>query len=107
FEERMGDTPLSHYMEEFYEEIQQRHVDLEIFEASGTLIPERISKLSLREFDPAKFPASRGATNIFLVGHAVYFALYKHSQIGLKIQQSEMSQIFHFLFDFVERKAGG
>ncbi|MBI2453345.1 hypothetical protein HYV56_01435 [Candidatus Peregrinibacteria bacterium] len=103
FEERLGDVPLSKFVEDFFQEIRDRKIDFEIYEASGNLIPERFRKISFASFAPAKFPAARGTTNIFLAGHAVYLACYKHSQIGLKIKQSEISQIFHFLFDFMAK----
>ena len=79
--------------------MKKRKIDLEIFEASGTLIPERLRKVSMESFDPSKLPAAKGTTNIFLAGHAVYLACYKTAPVGLKIKQAEMSQMFHFLFD--------
>lgn len=105
FEERLGEVPLSKFVDEFFSEVQRRKLDLDILEASGTLVPERIRKVSFQDFRPEKFPAARGTTNVFLVGHAVYIACYGSSQIGLKIKQSEISQIFHFLFDFIRLKA--
>lgn len=106
FEEKLGDVPLSKFVNEFYSEIKRRRIDLEIFEASGTLIPERLKKVGLKDFTPEKLPAARGTTNIFIAGHAVYIACYQKTQIGLKIKQSEISQIFHFLFDFVDKNVG-
>ena len=103
FEERLGETPLSTFIQEFYEEVTKKKLDLEIYEASGSLIPERLKKLSIEEFTPERLPAARGTTNIFIVGSAVYLACYKDSQIGLKIQQSEIAQMFHFLFDVAGR----
>lgn len=99
FEERLGEIPLSKFIKEFFREIKKSRVDLEIFEAVGGFIPECVRKVSFTEFDPEKRPAARGTTNIFLVGSVVFIACYKTSQIGLKIKQSEISQIFHFLFD--------
>jgi sugar-specific transcriptional regulator TrmB len=107
FDERLGDIPLSKYVEEFFQEIAERKINLEVFEATGMLIPERIHQVPMAQFSPEKMPAARGTTNIFLAGHAVYIACYQTSQIGLKIQQSEISQIFHFLFDLMKRMGDG
>ena len=105
FEERLGDIPLSKFVKKFFTEIKKRKIDLEVLEATGTLIPETLHKTSFKEFDPNLLPAAKGTTNIFLAGYAVYIACYKTSQIGLKIKHSEMSQIFHFLFDIIGKKA--
>lgn len=105
FEERLGDVPLSRFVDEFFADIRKCKLDVEILEASGTLIPERVRAVSFTEFQPEKFPAARGTTSIFLVGSCVYLACYKDTQIGMKIKQAEMSQIFHFLFDVVGRSA--
>jgi len=104
FEERLGDIPLSKFVKEFFTEIKKRKIDLEIFEATGTLIPEALHKTSFKDFDPNLLPAAKGTTSIFLAGYAVYIACYKSSQIGLKIKHSEMSQIFHFMFDILGKK---
>lgn len=104
FEERLGDVPLSRFVEDFFKELKLRKIQLEIYEAAGNLIPEHLRKISFEEFDPSRLPAARGTTNIFIAGHAVYVSCYKTSQIGLKIKQSDISQIFHFLFDFIGKK---
>ena len=104
FEERLGDVPLSRFVHEFYDEIKKRKIDTQIFEAAGNLIPEHLNSVSIEKFDPTKLPAAQGTTNIFLAGHALYIACYKDTQIGLKVKQTEMSQIFHFLFDFIAKK---
>ncbi|MBD3330425.1 hypothetical protein GF354_02740 [Candidatus Peregrinibacteria bacterium] len=103
FNEKLGNVALSEFVQNFFQEIKNKKIDLEIFEACGTLMPERVQKVSPKEFDPALLPAARGTTSIFLVGHAVYIACYKNTQIGLKIKQSDMSQIFHFIFDFLQK----
>jgi len=103
FDEQLGNVSLSVYIEDFFEKVKEQNYDLEIFEASGTLIPERLQKVSAKDFDPHKLPAARGTTNIFIAGSSVYIAYYKESQIGLKIKQSEVSQIFHFIFDFMAK----
>lgn len=102
FDERLGDTPLSRYVGDFFEDVRTRGLDLEVLEATGTLLPERLRRRD-DNIDPTKLPAARGATNVFIVGHAVYLACYKQSQVGLKIKQAELSQIFHFLFDMLRR----
>lgn len=104
FDERLGDVPLSRFVKGFFQEVQRRNMAVEIFSASGNLLPETIREVAFAQFDPEKLPAARGTTNIFLAGHALYIACYKDTQIGLKIKQSEMSQIFHFLFDFMKAK---
>jgi|SRR6185295_17017862 len=103
FEERLGDVPLSEFVADFFTELEREKIALEIFEATGTLLPERIHTITPEKFDPQKLPAARGTTNIFLAGHVVYITCYKHSQIGLKIAQSEIAQMFHFLFDLMRK----
>jgi len=104
FEQQLGNVPLSNFMQEFYDSAKEKKLTVDIIEASGTLLPERIRRIALRDFRPDEYPASRGATNVFLVGSALYLACYGDSQIGLKIKQEQMSQIFHFFFDAVSGK---
>ncbi len=105
FDERLGDVPLSTFVRGLFADLRKNKIDMEIFEASGTLIPERLHNVSFETINPDKLPAARGATNIFLVGQVVYLTCYKHSQIGLKIKHAEISQIFHFLFDMMGKMA--
>jgi len=105
FQERLGDVELSKFISEFYKELNTAKIDVEIYEASGNLIPERLNKITSSDnFDLRKLPATRGTTHIFIAGHAVYLACYKNSQIGLKIKQNEISQMFHFIFDMLSVK---
>ena len=99
FDEKIGNTSLGDYISEFFEDIQKMKIHIEAFEATGTLIPERIQKSSFVDRDISSLPAARGTTNIFIAGHTVYLSSFKKNAIGLKIKQQEMSQIFHFLFD--------
>lgn len=105
FDQQMGSMRLSQFMDEFFLEAKKRALGIEIVEASGTLLPEYVRRIDPRHFAPEHFPAARGATNVFLVGTALYLACYDDSQIGLKIKQQQMSQIFHFFFDMVCRTA--
>lgn len=99
FDQQMGTAKLSTFMDEFFSETKKRDLNVEIIEASGTLLPEYIRRIDPRHFSAEHMPAARGATNVFLVGTALYLACYDDSQIGLKIKQQQMSQIFHFFFD--------
>lgn len=101
FDQQMGATTLAKFTEEFFKDAQKLKLGIEMLEASGTLIPEYIRRLDPVHFDPKEFPGARGATNVFLIGTALYLACYGDSQIGLKIKQEQMSQIFHFFFDAI------
>jgi len=107
FEERLGDASLATYAEEFYTDIQAHNISLDVFEATGSLIPERLKRSTQRDFDPSNLPAARGTTNMFVIGNIVYIACYHNSPIGLKIDHLEISQIFHFLFDFIGKRIEG
>ena len=106
FEEWLGDEPLSKTVRSFFSDLREQKVDVEVFEATGALVPERLRRLSFRTLDLARLPVARGTTNVFLVAHTVYLACYKGNQIGLKIKQADMSQIFHFLFDTLGKITG-
>lgn len=101
FDQHMGSTTLAKFTEEFFKDVQKAKLAIEMLEASGTLLPEYIRRLDPVHFDPHEFPAARGATNVFLVGTALYLACYGDSLIGLKLKQEQMSQIFHFFFDAI------
>ncbi|MBP7114511.1 MAG: hypothetical protein KBA40_03595 [Candidatus Peribacteraceae bacterium] len=103
FDQQMGSVALSKFMGDFFRDAKESNLSIEIIEASGTLLPEYIRRIDPRHFDPDELPASRGATNVFLVGTALYLACYGDSQIGLKIKQEQMSRIFHFFFDAISK----
>ncbi len=105
FDQQMGTVRLSKFMDEFFAEAKKSALAVEILEASGTLLPEYIRRIDPAHFLPEDFPAARGTTNVFLVGTALYVACYGDSQIGLKVKQGQMSQIFHFFFDMVAKLA--
>jgi DNA-binding Lrp family transcriptional regulator len=105
FEERPGAMTSAGFMDEFFAEVRKRKLDIEILEASGTLLPERVRRVFLHEFHPEHIAAARGATNVLLAGTVVYITCYRDSQIGLKIKQGEMSQLFHFFFDMLTKMA--
>lgn len=103
FEEWVGDEPLSKTVREFFKDIKEQSVAVELFEATGGLVPERVRKVPYDELDLGNLPIARGTTNIFVVGHNVYLATYKGGQVGLKIKHADLSQIFHFIFDYLGR----
>ena len=82
---------------------KKRSLAIDVIEASGTLLPEYVRLVDIERFEPEDFPAARGATNVFLVGTALYLACYGDSQVGLKVKQEQMSQIFHFFLDAISK----
>ncbi len=99
FDQQLGNVPLSRFMKEFFSDLKERELGIEIIEASGTLLPEYIRKIAPEDFHLDTMPAARGATSVFIVGSALYLACYDDVPMGLKIKHAQMSQIFHFLLD--------
>lgn len=106
FEDWVGDEPLSKTVRSFFSDLRERKMIVELFEATGGLVPERVRRVPFSELDLSNLPIARGTTNIFLVGHNVYLATYKGGQVGLKIKHADLSQIFHFLFDYLGKGQG-
>ena len=101
FEEKLAQQSLAKYIQEFYSDLEGANITLDVYEATGSLIPERIIRSKQRTFDPSKLPATRSTTSMFLVGHTLYLASYGSLEVGLKIEHDHISQIFHFIFDFI------
>ncbi len=99
FNEQLTETNLTKSVNNFFSQAQKQGLDIQIYQANGTLIPEQLQKLNLINFHKEELPSAKGTTNIFIAGNAVYIAYYKQTQIGLKIKQAEITQIFHFMFD--------
>ncbi|MDD5055810.1 MAG: helix-turn-helix domain-containing protein [Candidatus Peribacteraceae bacterium] len=99
FHDRLESVPLSKFMSEFRRAVDLEGIDMDILEATGTIVPERMERRHMKDFDFSSLPAAGGATHILLAGAAVYLLTFKQTQIGLKIRQQEMAQVFHFLFD--------
>lgn len=104
FSDRLENVPLSRFMSQFWQSVRQGGIDMDILEATGTIIPERMEQRTMESVDLSKIPAAGGATHIFLAGAAVYLLTFSSMQIGLKIKQQEMAQVFHFLFDVMKKK---
>ena len=104
FEGWLGNEPLSKIVQEFFKELDERGITTEMFEATGSLVPEHVKKHALKQAADTPLTVAHGTTNILIVGNTVYLACYKRSMIGLKITQAELSQLFHFLLDVVGRK---
>lgn len=107
FDQKLGTVKLPPFVDEFFRDIKTGNLSIEILEASGTLIPEYIRRIDINNFAMSALPATRGATHVFLVGSALYLACYGDTPIGLKVKQEQMSQIFHFLFDTMQRSVEG
>lgn len=103
FEEWLSDEAMQRTVRGFFNDLQKQKINVELFEVTGGLIPERLRKLSGKDVAASSTLVTHGSTNIFLIGHTVYLACYKGTQIGLKMTQAELSQIFHFLFDLAGR----
>ncbi len=99
FEEWLSDDAMKRTVSGFFKDLKEHSVSVELFEVTGGLVPERLRKLSGKDAAISTSLVTHGSTNIFLIGRTVYLACYKGTQIGLKITQAELSQIFHFLFD--------
>lgn len=99
FDQKLGNVSLEEFIGEFFADAKTIGVSVDIIEASGTLLLERLRHIPFAKFDPKLFPASRGAANVFLIGSAFYVASYQDVPIGLKVKQEAMSQVFHFFFD--------
>ncbi|NOS67579.1 MAG: hypothetical protein HOO67_04420 [Candidatus Peribacteraceae bacterium] len=103
FEEWLSDDAMQRIVGGFFKDLKAQSVSVELFEVTGGLVPERLRKLSGKDISAPMTLVTHGSTNIFLIGHTVYLACYKGTQIGLKMTQAELSQIFHFLFDLAGR----
>lgn len=101
YEEWVGDEPLSKTVRSFFKDLQEKRIQVDVFEVTGGLVPEHVRGIPFDQLDMGNLPIARGTTNIFLVGKTVYLATYKGSQVGLKMKQGELSQIFHFMFDMM------
>lgn len=105
FDQQLGAVKLPSFVDEFFKDVQKTSLAIEVIEASGTLIPEYLRRIDISRFSMSSLPAARGATNVFLVGSALYLACYGDTPIGLKVKQEQMSQVFHFFFDVLGREA--
>jgi|GEM_PF-1260055 len=101
FEDWQRDPLLVRTIGDFFTQANKRKLQVQLFEATGGIIPERVQSIEPDDRGASLLSFSRGMTSIYVVGHAVYLTCYKGSMIGLKIKQAEVSQIFHFLFDML------
>ncbi|MDO8649257.1 MAG: helix-turn-helix domain-containing protein [Candidatus Peregrinibacteria bacterium] len=104
FEEGAADEALQEVVEEFLADLDERKITIQLFEVTGSLVPERLRSVPHSAINAKSIPMTRGTTTIFLVGRTVYIACLKGAKMGLRIKQAELSQIFHFLFDVVGRR---
>lgn len=101
FEDWQRDPVLARAMQEFLAAVNRKDISIQLFEATGGIVPERLQHVSVKDPQRQQLSFARGMTSVFLVGHCVYLTCYKGSATGLKIKQADVSQIFHFMFDLL------
>lgn len=106
YEERVSSAPLSKTIRSFFQDVGKLNVEVDLFEATGGMVPERVRGIPMAKLSPDSIPVASGTTNIFIAGSTVYLACYKGNPVAVKIQHHELSQIFHFLLDFLGQKVG-
>jgi len=98
FTEQTGPKQLKDLEGAFLTELKKNKVKVDSLVAEGFLTRERLKHFSNLN-TLASLPASNGASNIYLVGDAVFIIIFKERTIGLQIGHSDIAQILHFLFD--------
>lgn len=102
YEERIDDSELPGILKSFFKDLQERGIHIEYFEATGGMVPERLRSMD-ETHSHEEMLRAQGTTNVFVAGSAVYLASYRGSKIGLKLKHHDLSQIFHFLFDVLQK----
>ena len=103
FEERVNDKTIEKIVAEFFADLTERDITVELFEATGALVPEHLEAVHLFR-GGGTLPIARGSTGIFVAGHAIYLISCKADPVGLKVKQADLSQIVHFIFDLLGKK---
>ena len=76
-------------------------VTIESYLGNGIMLMENITKTF--DIDTiSKIPANNSAINIYLVGTTIYIAIFKESSYGIKIENNDLANAMHFLFDNIE-----
>jgi predicted transcriptional regulator len=96
--EQLSSIKMKDVAQKFLREIQERNIILDCYIGDGMLTMERISKRTGVE-QIIGLPASSSATNIYVIGSAIYLIIFKDEPIGIKIASHDLAQSFHFLFD--------
>jgi hypothetical protein len=100
FEEQRGDEVLQQSAQSFFADLKKNKITVELFEATGGLVPEHLERVGNVDTE-TNLPIVHGTTGLFLVGQTIYLVSWKGGHVGLKIAQSDLSQIFHFIFDLL------
>ena len=99
FDEQMTEKKLEGIIGDFFNDISKLNVQVEAFEATGSMLPEQLRRANATTSPSESLRLVRGTTTMTLIGHTLYLGSYKSPAVGLKIKHAALSQMFHFLFD--------
>lgn len=102
FSQKLEQRELGDVIGNFAQSMTEHNLNADILVAQGTLTREWVTRMSSLE-DMATLPAAGGATTIILVGETVFIVSFRDIPLGVRLDQPDIAQTMHFLFDQIGR----
>jgi len=98
FDEQQSTSMIGVSLEDFFSQLQDRHVSVESYLGNWGLIMERIERTTkLKEL--LGLPTAPSSIHIFIVGYIVYIVIYRDDPVGIKIENELFADVLHLLLD--------
>ncbi len=101
-EERYEWSKLWEYANKFFKTLEKENIHIDEYIWVWNLIMERVEHY-IDSVNLSELPAAKSSANIILVWNILYFVVYNNAPIWIKIENDNLSDAIHILFDEIKR----
>ena len=101
-EERDAWEKVWEYASNFFKTLEKENIHIDEYIWVWNLLMERIEHY-VDSINLAELPAAKSSINIILVWNILYFVIYNEAPLWIKIENENLTDAMHILFDEVKR----
>lgn len=101
-EERWEWWKMWEYASNFFKSLEKENIHIDEYIWVWNLIMERVEHF-VDSTNLSQLPAAKSSANIILVWNILYFIVYDNAPIWIKIENDNLSDAIHILFDEIKR----
>lgn len=90
------------FAQEFFIKLKKDKIYIDTLIGSGNLIMERIDT-NFKNIEISELPATQSSINMILVGKIFYVIIYNKTPQGIKIENENLADALHILFDTAKK----
>ena len=101
-EERDAWEKIWEYASNFFKNLEKENIHIDEYIGVGNLLMERIEHY-VDSVNLGELPAAKSSINIILVWNILYFVIYNEAPLWIKIENENLTDAMHILFDEIKR----